>query len=359
MNTTTRRLLGGLAIAAVLGLGQGGPVIAASPTPLPPPPSGPTGDEMLSVQPSLISVTARPGATASIKLTLRAAADLDVTITSRGLAQGTDGSYHSVPDAEDTSAYSARTMISATPGSVRVKPGDVITVNVSLAVPADVGEGTRYGILNVTGLPAGAAPSSNVGFGVELGVSTIVQIADTAQTKTGEIKDITIGEALPGQPLPVTVSFLNTGTTHYGAVPNELITTSTLQDASGALLASASANGTQLSVVPTFFRDVALSMTPSTALVSDASYYLEVGVGLKDGTVFDRKALDFTWSGGGVLSATSTPVQVPPVDASGQPSELTIIAIAALLGAMAAVVLIWAVSRRRRRPGTVDAATEP
>lgn len=357
MNNTTRRLLGGLAIAAVLGLGLGGPVSAASPTPIAPPPSGPTGDEMLSVQPSLISVTARPGATSKIKLTLRAAADLDVKITSRGLAQGTDGSYHSVPDAEDTSAFSARTMISATPGSIRVKPGDVITVDVSIAVPADVGDGTRYGILNVTGLPAGAAPSSNVGFGVELGVSTIVQIADTEQTKLGEIKDIRIGEALPGQPLPVTVSFNNTGNSHYGAVPNELVTSTTLQDATGATLAAQTTNGGQLSVVPPFFRDVTLTLAPAAALVSGSSYHLEVGVGLKDGTVFDRKALDFIWSGGGVLSATSAPVQAPPAT-SGQPSDLTIIAIAALLGAMAAVLLIWAVSRRRGRSGT-DAATTP
>lgn len=358
MNTSSRRLLGGLATAAFLLLGQAGIAHAASPSPAAPP-SGPTGNEMLSVQPSLLSVSAKPGTTTSARLTLRSAAALDVTIRSQGLAQAKDGNFNAVPEAQDTTTFSARGMITASPATVSMDAGDSLEITVDIAVPTDAGEGTRYGILAITGLPAGATPSSNIGFGVQLGVSTIVQIADTAQTKTGEIKDITIGTALPGQPLPITVAFLNTGTTHYGAVPNELITTSTLQDASGALLASASANGTQLSVVPTFFRDVSLSMTPSTALVSDASYYLEVGVGLKDGTVFDRKALDFTWSGGGVLSATSAPVQAPPVDSSGQPSDLAIIAIAALLGAMAAVLLIWASSRRRRRPGTVDGSTTP
>lgn len=350
MNTTTRRLLGGFAIAAVIGLGQGGPVSAASPSPIPPPPSGPTGNEMLSVQPSLISVTAKPGSTASVRLTLRAAANLDLTIASRGLAQGTDGSYHSVPDAEDVSAYSARTMIAVTPESVQVKPGDVITVNVAIAVPADVGDGTRYAILNITGLPAGAAPSSNVGFGVELGVSTIVQIADTAQTKTGEITGIAVGEALPGQPLPVTVSFRNTGNSHYGAVPNELVTSSTLQDSSGATLASQTVNGGQLSVVPPFTRDVRLSMAPSATLVDGARYHIEAGVGLKDGSVLDRKGLDFTWSGGQVLGATGAPVQAPPVAATVPSTDLALIIAAALLGAAAVAALFLILQRVRRGP---------
>jgi len=314
---------------------------------------------MLSIQPSVLSVSAKPGTTTSAKLTLRAAAPLSVTIQSQGLAQARDGNFNAVPEAQDTTPNSARTMITASPETVSVQAGDSVQVTVDITVPADAGEGTRYGILAITGLPIGATPSSNVGFGVQLGVSTIVQIAGTEQTMAGEIKDITIGSPLPGQPLPILVSFLNTGNTHYGAIPNELITTSTLQDASGAILASASANGTQLSVIPSFFRDVALTMTPSTALVADASYHLEVGVGLKDGTVFDRKALDFTWDGGGVLGATSAPVQSPPVSALGQPSDLTIIVIAALLGALVAVLLIWAVSRRRRRPRAEDSTTNP
>jgi hypothetical protein len=350
MNTSSRHLLGGLATAFVLLLGQGGLVRAASPSPsIAPAPSGPTGKEMLSVQPSLISVSAKPGTTMSSQLTLRAAAALNLTITSQGLAQGPDGNFNAVADAQDASLYSARTMITTSPGSLSVKPSDTAKLTVNIKVPDNVGEGTRYAILTITGLPVGASPSSNVGFGVELGVSTIVQIAGTSQTKTGEIKDISVGHALPGQPLPVTVSFLNTGNTHYGAVPDELVTTSTLQDASGTLLASANVNGNQLSVVPTFMRDVALSMTPSKALADGGKYHLEVGVGLKDGTIFDRKALDFTWSGGQVLGATGAPIQTPPASAPSS-TDMGLIIVAALLGAAAVAAFFYVRQRTRRRP---------
>jgi hypothetical protein len=354
MNTSTRRLLSGLATTAVILLGQGSLAIAAEPTPIPAPPSGPTGNEMLSVQPSLISVTAKPGATTTTQLTLRAAAPLSVTIKSQGLAQGTDGSFISVPADRDAASYSGRSMISATPESLSVEAGDQIKVDVNITVPADVGEGTRYGIITITGMPVSPGSSSNVGFGVELGVSAIVQIDGTQQVKTGEIKDISVGEALPGQPVPVTVSFQNTGNTHFGAVPNELVTTSTLQDASGTVLATADASGNQLSVVPPFSRDTVLDLTPEKALVDGETYHLEVGTGLKDGTVFDRKALDFTWSGGQVLSETGAPVQAPAVSAPVQPStDMYVIIIAALVGALVVALLFLVAPRllRRQSPG--------
>ena len=198
-------------------------------------------------------------------------------------------------------------------------------------------------------MPEAPSGSSNVGFGVELGVSAIVQIAGTTQAKTGEIQTIDIGAALPGQALPVNVSFLNTGNAHYGAIPNELVTSATLQDDAGTVLATAGANGNQLSVIPTFSRTVGVSMTPSSPLVPDGRYHLEVGVGLKDGTILDRKALDFTWSGGEVLGATSAPVQQPATVAPPTDTTLIII-IAALLGAAVALALLLVLTRVRRRP---------
>src|SRR5262245_9024332 len=123
MNSTTRRLLGSLVTAAIVVLGQGGLVRAASPTPAAPP-SGPTGKDMLSVQPALTAVSVPPASSTTVQLPLRAAADLNVTVKSQGLSQGTDGSFKAVPPDQDTSPYSLRSMISANPASLHVRPGD-------------------------------------------------------------------------------------------------------------------------------------------------------------------------------------------------------------------------------------------
>jgi hypothetical protein len=344
MNTSTRRLLGGLAIAAVLQLGQGPLVRAATPSPsaAPTQPSGLSGNEMLSVQPSLIDVTAKPGTTVTAKMTVRAAAKLSVTISPLGLGQGTDGNMTSIPADLDTGGFSARTMVTSSPESLQMQPGDQVTVNVAITVPANVGQGSRYAILNITGLPPSPTGSANVGFGVQLGVSAIVHISDTPQVKAGEIKGITIGQSLPGQALPVLAPFLNTGNTHYGAIPNEFVATAILQDASGAQIGSATANGNNVSILPSYIRDLNLAMVPTKALVDGAKYHLEVGVGLKDGTFLDRKALDFTWSGGAAIGGTVSPVQTSSAD------PVTII-VAAVVGAAAVLVLFLIISRLRRR----------
>lgn len=354
MTTSPRHLLGGIAIAAVLLLGHGGFVRGADPsatTPsssVPTPPSGPTGNEMLSVQPSLLSVNAKAGTTTTAQLTVRAAANLSLTIKAQGLGQATDGNFTTLSGAQDSSPYSARAMVTVSPDSLQVKPGDTVKVSVSIAVPANAGDGTRYAILSITGFPPSPSGSANVGFGVELGVSTIIQIAGTAQTRTGEIDGIDVGTSLPGQPLPVTVSFKNTGNTHYGAVPDQLVASAVLQDTSGAQIASAAANGTQLSIIPTFVRDMVMSMTPSKALVDGAKYHVEVGVGLKDGTVFDRRALDFTWSGGGAVSATPAAIQTPPASSSAPASNEGVV-IAAALGGALVVAFLFLVPRLLRR----------
>ncbi|HWT50025.1 MAG TPA: hypothetical protein VN255_16145, partial [Mycobacterium sp.] len=327
MNTRARRLLSGIAIAAVLLLGQGAFVRAAGPSATPfassvaTPASGPTGNEMLSVQPSLLSLTAKAGATTTAQLTIRAAANLSLTIKAQGLGQGIDGNFTTLNPDQDASPYSARAMLSVSPDSLTVKPGDTVKLTVSVAVPANVGDGSRYAILSITGFPPSPSGSSNVGFGVELGVSTIIQIANTTQTKTGSIDGIDVAKALPGQALPVTVSFKNTGNSHFGATPDELVASAVLLDSTGAQLASATADGNNLSVLPSFVRDMPMSMTPSKALVDGSKYHIEVGVGLKDGTVFDRKALDFTWSGGGVISSTPAPLQTPPVSSPTPTSD--------------------------------------
>jgi hypothetical protein len=91
--------------------------------------------------------------------------------------------------------------------------------------------------------------------------------------------------------------------------------------------------------------------------VAGTKYHLEVGVGLKDGTIFDRKALDFTWSGGAVLGATSAPIQTPPVSSQTTTSTDTVTIVgAALLGAAGVLILFFIITRLRRRGRPDDGA---
>jgi hypothetical protein len=102
-----------------------------------------------------------------------------------------------------------------------------------------------------------------------------------------------------------------------------------------------------------------LAMTPSKPLVDGSKYHIEVGIGLKDGTIFDRKALDFTWSGGEALSPTSAPIETPPASAPVSPTTDTGVIIAAALASAGLVAVLFLVvprARRRKNPGAGDAA---
>jgi hypothetical protein len=296
----------------------------------------------------VLALNAKPGETTKAQLTVRAAVALAVSVQAQGLGQTTDGNMSAVPPDKDTSTFSARSMVTATPTSLQMQPGDKATIDVTVVLPAEAGDGTRYAILTITGMPPGPTGSANVGFGVELGVSAVVTIAGTPQNKTGSIQAINVGKSLPGEALPVDVAFLNTGNTHYGAIPDELVATAVLQDASGTDLADATANGNQISVLPSFVRDLNLAMTPKAALVDGATYHLEAGVGLKDGSILDRKAIDFTWSGGEILGPTSAPIQLPPTAAPAA-TDPAVIVLAAALGAAAVAVVFLVASRLRRR----------
>jgi hypothetical protein len=346
MSALAGRLSRALLFGAFLALGQVGLANANSPTVDPPPTDlqAPTGDEMLSVVPSLVAVDVRPGGSTSAELTVRAAVPLDVTITPAGLHQASNGSFASVAADSDFSLYSARPMVAVAPTTFRLEPGEPEKVTVTIAVPADAGEGTRYAIIKISALPAGR--NENVGIGIELGVTTLVGLTGTPQVRTGVISDLKVGASLPGQPLPVLVTLENTGGTHYGNPPYALTTTATLQDEDGNLVASGQAALSGNSIVPGFSRELTLQLDLARP-PSPGSYRLEVGAGLEDGTVLDRKALDFEWAGGEVLGATPAPPQGPA--GTGGPTDALILIVAGIVAA-AVAILVLAILLRPRRP---------
>jgi hypothetical protein len=359
---TTGRMFRALLLGALLALGQSGLAHAESPS-VPPAPTdlrSPTGTEMLSVEPSLIGVDVKPGVTSVTELTLHAAVAQDIKVTVDGLGQQTDGSFQSLPADKDTSPYSARPMITVEPQAFKMQPGDTQKVTVTIIVPPDAGKGTRYAIVGISGLPSSG--EQNVGFGVALGVSALVNIAGTQPDRAGVISALTVGEALPGEPLPVTASLQNTGDTHYGKTPYDLIETATLQDASGDMVGTGKVTLTGNSIVPTFTRDTQLKLELTKPL-SNGRYHLEVGAGLADGTVLDRKAMDFDWSGGAVLSQTAAPAVLKAAPAalpatasdSAGPPVIAIAALGALVGAVIVGLLVL-VPLRRRRPTTAGTA---
>lgn len=347
MHSPTRRLIGAVSLGGLLALGQGGLSSAASPAPVQ---QTPPADGTLSVAPALLGMAVKPGETGTTELVLRAGVPLNVQIAANGLGQGPGGDFEPVPADRDTSAFSARSMLTIAPESFRMRPGGQQKVKVTLSVPDDAGEGTRYAVLKITGTPRGGG--KNVGIRAELGVTSIFTLDKTSQTHTGAIEDLTVDQRLAGgEALAVSAMLKNTGNSHFGAAPNQVITSATLRSANGDVVAADTSTMTGNSTVPTFSRRFTVSLTPSQP-VSDGRYHLEVIAGLQDGTVLDRTALDFDALSGAVLGATSAPITV--ISPPAPPDDLPLILSAMLLWAAGAVALLALVRGRqsvRRRAG--------
>jgi hypothetical protein len=332
----------------MLVLAQAGISVAASPpTPQASPVlQTPPDKGTLSVTPPLLSLAAAPGGSVSTDLTVRSGVLQDVKISVAGLAQTPDGGFQPLEAAKDVSPYSARSMIAFSPQSFRMQPGDSKTVKVTVTVPSDALDGTRYAILKVTSMPVSG--TENVGFGTELGVSSLVTLTNTSQTHTGSIKDLAVGKPVSGKPLIVTGMIMNTGNSHYGAAPNQVNATATLTRANGDAVASGKTVLSGNSIVPTFGRDFSIPLTTGAGL-SDGKYHLAVMAVLQDGTALDQASFDFTISGGEVvLGATSAPANTPAGSGTSDSGILALV-FGALVLALLMIVLLSALVRRRRR----------
>ena len=344
MHQFAGRLIRALMLGGLLAIGQAGISSAASPAAQQTIPANGT----LTVTPSLISVAIAPGGTGTTELTLHAGAALDVKIEADGLGQGLDGSFKSLATADDKSPYSARTMIAVAPQAFGMQAGGSQTVAITMRIPKDAGAGTRYAILKITGTPAS---SQNVGVGVELGVSSLIELTKTVQTHVGAIHDLAVDRSVPGQPLAVTGTLVNTGNSHYGTAPNQVNTSATLTNSSGQVVSTGKLVLTGYSIVPTFGRTFKLSLATAHAL-TDGRYHLKVDAILQDGTALDSVGLDFTVTSGDVLGATSAPAQVaaPTNGPDSGPLLLLGVLMGVLIGGLCMGIVVLGNRRRQRRP---------
>ena len=294
----------------------------------------------LTVAPPIIALNVSPGSSASTSLTLHSGILETVTLEADGLGQDADGSFTFVAAGQDTSSYSARSMLSVSPTSVEMQPGAELKITVKATAPQNAGAGTRYAILRITGTPG--TGTQNVGIGVELGVPALITMADTSATHAGVVDGLGV-DTTSGPSLVVNGKIKNTGNTHYGAAPNQITASATLYDSSNKQIAESRTVLAGNSIIPTFSR--AFKVTLASAKNLGAGHYrVEVSGRLQDGTLLGTAALQFDISNGAVEGATFVAVQSSDPSGSGSTGGLLLlVALCGVLGGamLTGVVMLW------------------
>jgi hypothetical protein len=344
MNENSLRHHLAIALAILLVLANVGWVAAASGSPTLPPHATPGPGSTLTAQPSILSSVLKAGDVNVTKVTLTAGIDLDITIGPFGLGESPDGNFLSLAQGQDLSPFTARGWLQADPAVLHLSAHESREITITIRVPKDAGEGTRYAILQINGKPSSG--DGNVGVGVTLGLSVLVTIANTSLYRTAELDGLAVELPL-GAPLALSAVLKNTGDTHFGSPPYAVTTAATVQPIGASTLATARSTMTGNSVVPTFGRRVDLSLKPVSPL-ADGRYHVEMESRMQDGTLLARAALDFQVSNNAIAEATAAPsVGLPQ---SGGGIDGMTLALGLLVGAALAAIVFALLGRRRRGP---------
>lgn len=196
---------------------------------------------------------------------------LDIAVEVTGFGEDLTGGYHALKADLDRSPFSARSFLNVSLSKFHLENGTSQKVILSGTVPPDVGNGTRFALVNIRSLPTGRPGA--IGFSIAFNVPVILNITGSELRRAGEITDLNVSGT------NVSLIFKNTGNTHFKA-----LAAAALKDRQGRVLSNATTPPTDSSIIPTASRRFRLSLKPETKL-EPGDYVVDASVSLTNGTV--------------------------------------------------------------------------
>ena len=240
----------------------------------------------LKVSGALVNIDVTPGTTYYHIMTISSvSADppMDILVDVVGLGQAKDGAFQPLGEDEDTGPYSARELITEIDKpSFHLEPGGSEEVKATIAIPENLSAGTRYAIIYIHNQPDDKGP---IAFASAVVVPVVITIPGSPIQTSGDITDITVKEAVPGEPLEVVTTFQNTGNYHFKAS-----NTVTVYDESGQAIATASAPLTANSIIPLFSYEFNISVEPG---LLEGTYQMISEVVANGGTMLNSETKSF------------------------------------------------------------------
>jgi hypothetical protein len=228
-----------------------------------------------------------PGSTFTHRITANigsADSPTQVVATIRGLGQAADGSFYQLTTSEDASAYSATQFLTLDRASAAINPGELAEFTANVAIPASVGDGGRYGLIN---LATGSGDTGAVIVSSAINIPVLLTIAGSELVHTGTIDRVSVDNPIASQPIHIETLFTNKGNHHY-RITNEV----SILDHAGTVLDTAHLDMTGNSLIPTATRRLEVIAVPENP-IEPGSYSVKSKVALEDGTILDERMSQF------------------------------------------------------------------
>jgi hypothetical protein len=231
----------------------------------------------LKIEGAIINREVTPGEEFAHKMTISLGTGnpaMDITVETRGLGQRTDGSYLELTPQEDNLSLSSRTFIvTISPPSFHLDPGSSQVVTASIEVPGDIGDGSRYAVIYIRGVPTQQAV---VAFMPAIDVPVIITHGNL--DIQGDITDLSAQDVISGAPITIATTLTNQGNHHFKAVNSV-----TMKDGTGRVLAAGAELSTPCSIIPGYayvFNNVLV--IPGD--IEPGTYYVQSVVKMDNGT---------------------------------------------------------------------------
>lgn len=219
----------------------------------------------------------------------------------------TDPAMDIVVGIEDLGKYSAKNFITIDNPSFHLAPGESQDVIATINIPSDVGDGGRYAIITIRQKPVKGA---GVGAVAGIDVPIVLTIKDSQLLHEGKITEVSLSEAISGQPVNIVITFENTGNHHF-KVKAEV----SISDARGEILDTIYLPLTVSSVVPGMSGQLRGVFIPKRELPSGV-YSVRARAMLDDGTILDEAEGSFEVKGAYLPPSPAGKLTVAPGSAS-------------------------------------------
>jgi len=239
----------------------------------------------LKVTGAVIEATVVPGSKTTYRVNVADTQDtpMDVIVELKGYGEAQTG-IGILDPAQDNSPYSARQFLTVSPDSLHLEPGQSQDITVTANVPAGVGDGGRYAIVYIHTVPPQGSVSANI---AAVAVRVLLAMGGSHLIKSGEISQIQLTQADPGQPLKITAALRNTGNYHY-----KISATGQVKNSKGKVVATSLPEQGVLPLLPSYSSQISLSFDSKS--LTQGSFRAEIEVKADDGTIAAQVTYPFT-----------------------------------------------------------------
>lgn len=165
----------------------------------------------LTVYGGKIETSVEPGGDYVYNIKVKNTSDgpMDIAVEVKGYGTSIGEALNVLEPEEDKSPYTARGLLTVSPTSFHLEPGDAQDIEVIAKIPAGIGEGGRYAIIFIHTAPQGEMVATVTAFAGRV----LLTIADSNLTTDSEITEVTLAESESLAGVLVTVE--NNGNYHY------------------------------------------------------------------------------------------------------------------------------------------------